>query len=44
MRVVLQANFTIVGEYINIVTNVLLALLGAGLVWRYVSCWTETAK
>ena len=40
--VLLQANFAIVGDYVNIVTNVLLALLGVVLVRRYLKCWKET--
>jgi membrane protein DedA with SNARE-associated domain len=40
--VVLQANFTLVGDYLNIVTNVLLAVLGAMLVRRYVRCWRKS--
>lgn len=38
--VVLRANFTLVGDYIGIVTNVVLATLGVMLVRRYVRCWT----
>ncbi len=37
--VVLKANFTLVGDYINVVTNVLFAVLGLMLVRRYVKCW-----
>lgn len=37
--VILKANFTLVGDYIGVVTNVLLAALGVMLVWRYVRCW-----
>jgi membrane protein DedA with SNARE-associated domain len=40
--VVLRANFTLVGDYINIVTNVLLAILVLMLVRRYIQCWTES--
>jgi membrane protein DedA with SNARE-associated domain len=40
--VVLQANFRLVGDYLNIVTNILLAVLGAMLVRRYVRCWRES--
>lgn len=36
---VLRANFGIVGDYLNTVTNVLLAGLVALLIWRYVRCW-----
>ncbi len=41
--VVLKANFTIVGDYIGIATNVLLAGLGVLLVWRYIRCWRTDA-
>ena len=41
--VVLKANFTVVGDYIGIATNVLLAGLGALLVWRYIRCWRTDA-
>jgi membrane protein DedA with SNARE-associated domain len=37
--VALQANFTLVGDYIDVATNVLLAAAGAMLVRRYVRCW-----
>ena len=37
--VVLQASFGIVGDYVNVATNLLLAVLGATLVWRYIKCW-----
>ncbi|RPH53559.1 MAG: DedA family protein, partial [Acidobacteria bacterium] len=37
--VVLQANFTVVGEYMDVVTNVLLGVIGLMLVTRYVRCW-----
>lgn len=37
--VVLKANFTVVSDYIGIVTNVMLAGLAMMLVWRYVRCW-----
>jgi membrane protein DedA with SNARE-associated domain len=40
--VVLQANFTRVGDYLNVVTNVLLAVVGIMLVRRYVKCWRKT--
>ena len=42
--VVLQANFTRIGDYLDIVTNGLLILLGALLVRRYVQCWKDAAK
>jgi len=38
--VVLQANFTMVGDYLNVATNVLLAVGGAMLVKRYIRCWS----
>jgi membrane protein DedA with SNARE-associated domain len=37
--VVLQANFTLVGDYIDVATNALLALAAILLVRRYVRCW-----
>ena len=37
--VVLQSNFTIVGDYINIVTNVGLGVIGVMIAARYVRCW-----
>lgn len=37
--VVLQANFTLVGDYVSGATNVLLAVVGVLLVRRYVRCW-----
>ena len=37
--VVLQANFTLVGDYINAATNVLFAVAGVMLVRRYFRCW-----
>ena len=40
--VVLQANFTLVGEYINMATNTLLAVGGVMLVRRYIRCWKST--
>jgi membrane protein DedA with SNARE-associated domain len=42
--VVLQANFRLVGDYINIATNVLLAVLALLLVRRYVRCWKESRE
>ena len=35
----LQQNFEMVGKYINTATNIMFAILGAMLVWRYVKCW-----
>ena len=37
--VILQANFTRVGDYVNIASNLLLGGLAVLLVWRYVRCW-----
>ena len=42
--VVLQANFAIVSDYINVATNVLLVVLGLLLVRRYVKCWSKSAR
>jgi membrane protein DedA with SNARE-associated domain len=42
--VVLQANFTIVADYINVVTNGLLVVLGLLLARRYVKCWSQAAR
>jgi membrane protein DedA with SNARE-associated domain len=40
--VLLQANFTLVGDYINVATNALLAALGVMLARRYIRCWRAT--
>jgi membrane protein DedA with SNARE-associated domain len=37
--VLLQANFAVVGDYVDIATNALLVLFGVLLVRRYVRCW-----
>ncbi len=37
--VVLQANFSRVGDYVNVATNILLAGLVVLLAYRYVRCW-----
>ena len=42
--VVLRANFTVVGDYLNIATNVILAAFAAMLVWRYVKCWSGVSS
>ena len=42
--VILQANFTIVADYINVLTNGLLVVLGLLLARRYVKCWAQAAK
>jgi membrane protein DedA with SNARE-associated domain len=41
--VLLQANFTLVGDYINVATNGLLAVGGIMLVRRYIRCWKAGA-
>ncbi len=40
--VVLQANFTLVGDYLNVATNALLAAGGIMLLKRYIRCWRAT--
>ena len=42
--VALQSNFTIVGDYINIVTNVVLGVIGITIAARYVRCWRAHAS
>jgi membrane protein DedA with SNARE-associated domain len=42
--VALQSNFSIVGDYINMVTNVVLGLIGVMIVRRYVRCWRAHAS
>jgi membrane protein DedA with SNARE-associated domain len=42
--VALQSNFTIVGDYINMVTNIVLGLIGVMIVTRYVRCWRAHAS
>jgi membrane protein DedA with SNARE-associated domain len=37
--VVLQANFALVGDYLNLATNLLLAAGGIMLTRRYIRCW-----
>lgn len=41
---VLRANFGIVGDYLNTVTNVLLAGLVVVMIWRYVRCWRSSRE
>lgn len=41
--VILRSNFSLVGDYINVASNVLFAALGLLLVWRYFKCWTAPA-
>jgi membrane protein DedA with SNARE-associated domain len=42
--VALQANFALIGDYINIVTNVLLAVVAIMLIRRYIRCWRADAN
>jgi membrane protein DedA with SNARE-associated domain len=37
--VTLQQNFTAVGQYINLATNILFAMLGAMMIYRYAKCF-----
>ena len=41
--VILEASFTRVGDYLNVVTNVLLAVLGVMVIRRYIRCWRDAA-
>jgi membrane protein DedA with SNARE-associated domain len=40
----LQANYTVVGDYTNIATSVLIGLFGLMVVRRYVKCWNERPR
>lgn len=42
--VVLQANFTRVSDYVNVVTDALLVAMGVMLLTRYLRCWRESRK
>lgn len=42
--VALQSNFTIVGDYINVLTNVVLGVIGVMIATRYVRCWRAHAS
>ena len=42
--VVLQSNYTIVGDYINMVTNGILGVIGVMIATRYVRCWRAQAS
>ena len=42
--VLLQANFRLVGDYLNGATNVLFAALALLLARRYVNCWRESRR
>ncbi len=37
--VALQANYTLVGDYMNVATNIVLAIMGVMVVRRYIRCW-----
>jgi membrane protein DedA with SNARE-associated domain len=40
----LQQNFELVSKYIDMVTNGVLVLMGAMLLWRYVRCWLPRGR
>jgi membrane protein DedA with SNARE-associated domain len=42
--VALQSNFTMVGDYINVVTNIMLGVIGVMVATRYVRCWRTHAS
>lgn len=42
--VALQSNFTIVGDYINLITNVVFGVIGVMIAMRYVRCWRAHAS
>src|SRR5688572_21389720 len=42
--VALQSNFTIVGDYINVVTNIMLGVIGVMVATRYIRCWRAHAS
>lgn len=42
--VLLQDNFTLVSDYIDLATHALLIGLGATLAYRYVTCWTRSRE
>ncbi len=39
--VILKSQFTVVGDYINVATNILFGALALLLAWRYYKCWTS---
>jgi membrane protein DedA with SNARE-associated domain len=39
----LEANFTAVGDYMNVATNAILGAIGVMVLWRYVRCWRAAA-
>lgn len=42
--VLLQANFTVLGDYLNVVTNVFLGVIGVMVARRYLRCWKESRR
>ena len=42
--VVLEASFTVVGDYLNVATNLLWMALAIMLVARYIRCWRAAAR
>ena len=42
--VALQANYEVVGDYVNTATNLLLAAFGAFMLRRYVQCWRSSRR
>ena len=42
--VVLEANFTAVGDYINIATNTVLVGVGVWVIRRYIRCWAARRR
>jgi membrane protein DedA with SNARE-associated domain len=40
---ILQSNFELVRDYIDVVSNVVLAIFVIVLAYRYVRCWREAA-
>jgi membrane protein DedA with SNARE-associated domain len=40
--VLLQAKFTVVGDYLNLITNIFLGVLAVMVARRYVNCWRES--
>ena len=39
--VILKSQFTVIGDYINVATNILFAALAVMLAWRYYKCWRD---
>ena len=42
--VALQANYALVGKYVNAATNVLLVAFAVIMLWRYVRCWSSSRR